>query len=72
MGPLQWLGHQLARYLARPRPGLHVATSRPGLLATTLRKGDVLLVEGTSRFSAAIRTIRSLRNEQGGSHGKAL
>jgi len=57
VGPLQWLGHQLARYLARPRPGLHVATSRPGLLAATLRKGDVLLVEGTSRFSAAIRTI---------------
>jgi hypothetical protein len=54
---LQWLGHRLAGYLARPRPGLHVATSRPGLLAATLRKGDVLLVEGTSRFSAAIRTL---------------
>lgn len=57
MSVLQWLGHRLAGYLARPRRGLHVATSRPGLLAATLCKGDVLLVEGTSRFSAAIRTI---------------
>ncbi|HEU4664892.1 MAG TPA: YiiX/YebB-like N1pC/P60 family cysteine hydrolase [Dokdonella sp.] len=57
MSVLQWIGHRLAGYLARPRPSLHVATSRPGLLAATLRKGDVLLVEGTSRFSAAIRTI---------------
>ncbi len=57
MGVLQWLGRRLARYLAQPRPSTHVATSRPGLLAATLRKGDVLLVEGTSRFSAAIRTI---------------
>lgn len=57
MNPLQWLGRRLARYLSEPRPGLHVSTSRPGQLAQTLRKGDVLLVEGTSRFSAAIRTI---------------
>ena len=57
MGVLQSLGRRLARHLAQPRPTAHVATSRPGLLAATLRKGDVLLVEGTSRFSAAIRTI---------------
>ena len=57
MGPLQWLGRRLARYLSTPRPGMHVATNRPGLLAASLCKGDVLLVEGTSRFSAAIRTL---------------
>jgi len=57
VGLLQSLGRRLARHLAQPRPTAHVATSRPGLLAATLRKGDVLLVEGNSRFSAAIRTI---------------
>jgi hypothetical protein len=57
VNPLHWLGGKLARYLATPRDGMHVATSRPGLLAATLQKGDVLLVEGTSRFSAAIRTL---------------
>lgn len=57
MGVLHWLGGRLARYLSEPRETAHVTTSRPGLLAATLRKGDVLLVEGTSRFSSAIRTI---------------
>lgn len=54
---LRWTGRKLARYLSEPRANLHVSTSRPDLLAATLRKGDVLLIEGTSRFSAAIRTI---------------
>jgi hypothetical protein len=57
MNPLNWIGHRLARYLSEPRDNLHVTTSRPGLLAASLRKGDVLLVEGTSRFASAIRTI---------------
>lgn len=57
MGPLAWLGHKLARYLSEPRDGFAVATSRRGMLAASLRKGDVLLVEGSSRFAAAIRTI---------------
>lgn len=57
MTPLQWIGRRLAHYLSEPRDGVHVSTSRPGQLARTLRKGDVLLVEGTSRFAAAIRTI---------------
>ena len=57
MHPLHRLGRRLARYLSAPRGVVHVATSRPGLLAATLRKGDVLLVEGTSRFASAIRTI---------------
>ncbi len=51
-------GRGLARYLSQPREsGLRVATSHPRLLASTLRKGDVLLVEGTSRFSAAVKYL---------------
>jgi hypothetical protein len=57
MSALGWIGRRLARYLSEPRDGMHVTTSRPGLLAMSLRKGDVLLVEGTSRFASAIRTI---------------
>lgn len=57
MHPLDWLGRRLALYLSAPRRAVHVSTSLPGQLAATLRKGDVLLVEGTSRFAAAIRTI---------------
>ncbi|MBX3689178.1 YiiX/YebB-like N1pC/P60 family cysteine hydrolase [Dokdonella sp.] len=53
----RWLGRKLAGFLARPRDRLSITTSRPGLLAATLRKGDVLLVEGTSRFAGAIRYI---------------
>ena len=54
-GPLQWLGAALARYLSEPRDDeSHGTTSRPDLLGKTLLKGDVLLVEGSSRFSTAI------------------
>ncbi len=54
-GPLQWLGKALARYLSEPRDnGAHVTTSQPKLLVENLRKGDVLLVEGSSRFATAI------------------
>ncbi|HEY6985721.1 MAG TPA: YiiX/YebB-like N1pC/P60 family cysteine hydrolase [Rhodanobacteraceae bacterium] len=55
--PLRWIGRALARYLSEPREGARVTTSRPDLLAATLRRGDVLLVEGTSRFASAIRYI---------------
>ncbi len=55
--PLRWIGRKLARHLSKPRDDAHVTTSRPDLLAATLRKGDVLLVEGTSRFAGAIRYI---------------
>ena len=55
--PLRWIGSKLARYLSEPRAGARVTTSRPDLLAATLRRGDVLLVEGTSRFASAIRYI---------------
>ncbi len=59
MPVLEIVGCWLAQYLSRPREGgVHVATSRPAaLLASTLRKGDVLLVEGTSRFSVTIKYL---------------
>ena len=57
MHPLRWVGRKLAGYLSEPRRDARITTSRPDLLAATLRKGDVLLVEGTSRFAGAIRYI---------------
>ena len=57
MHPLRWIGRKLAAYLSKPRDVAHVMTHHPRLLAATLRKGDVLLIEGTSRFSTAIRYV---------------
>ncbi|MDA1260888.1 MAG: YiiX/YebB-like N1pC/P60 family cysteine hydrolase [Planctomycetota bacterium] len=58
MHPLRWLGSRLARFLARPsRRAARPATSTPEELARALRKGDVLLVEGSSRFSTAIKYL---------------
>ncbi|MFY2763211.1 YiiX/YebB-like N1pC/P60 family cysteine hydrolase [Arenimonas sp. MALMAid1274] len=58
MSPLQSLGRRLARFLAKPRErNSHIPTSPYGLLAATLRKGDVVLVEGSSRFSSAIKYL---------------
>ena len=58
MSPLQYLGRRLARFLAKPRERNSPIPSRPyGLLAATLRKGDVVLVEGSSRFSSAIKYL---------------
>ena len=52
------VGRRLARHLAAPRDGYgHGPSSRPELLAATLRRGDVLLVEGTSRFASAIKYL---------------
>jgi hypothetical protein len=52
------LGRALGRYLSQPlthyRP---LNTSLPGALAATLRPGDVLLVEGNTRVSTAIRYL---------------
>ncbi|WP_305805849.1 YiiX/YebB-like N1pC/P60 family cysteine hydrolase [Stenotrophomonas sp. YIM B06876] len=56
MGLLQFFGHRLARFLAQERPRhTRPSTIDAGLLAGTLRRGDVLLVEGNSRFSTAIK-----------------
>ena len=58
MSPLQYLGRRLAQFLAKPRErNSHIPTSPWGLLAATLRKGDVVLVEGSSRFSSAIKYL---------------
>ncbi len=58
MTPRRWLGRWLARYLSAPAGAAPAGpTSRPEALAATLRKGDVLLVEGTSRISSAIKYI---------------
>ncbi|MNF61469.1 hypothetical protein D3C84_431140 [compost metagenome] len=58
MSLLHTLGLRLARYLARPRPGhSQLPAFPPAHLAATLRVGDVLLVEGTSRFSSAIKYL---------------
>lgn len=57
-GPLRFLGRRLARFLSRPRPiDVHPATSPAALVEATLQPGDVLLVEGTSRFSTAIKYL---------------
>ncbi len=55
---LEFVGRALARYLTKPRArGVAASTSRPGALAGTIRKGDVLLVEGNSRVSVAIKYL---------------
>ncbi len=54
---LQKIGRCLARYLSEPREELNPATARSENLATTLQHGDVLLVEGTSRISSAIKYL---------------
>ena len=58
MSPLRSIGRRLAAFLAKPRErSSHLPTSPPRLLAATLRKGDVLLVEGSSRFATAIKYL---------------
>jgi len=55
---LNALGRRIAQYLSRPRDAEgRVATSSREKLAATLQKGDVLLVEGTSLFSSAIKYL---------------
>ena len=50
------VGQKLASYLSRPRASLEsVSTSRPGALAKTLKPGDVLLIDGNSTFSVAVK-----------------
>lgn len=58
MSSLDWIGRTLARHLTtqgqQPTPP---ATTTPDRLAATLRRGDVLLVEGSSRISTAIKYL---------------
>jgi len=55
---LQKIGQKLARHLSEPRPEItQIATSSPENLARSLCPGDVLLVEGSSRFSTAVKYL---------------
>jgi hypothetical protein len=55
---LDWLGGRLARFLTRPAHVYAIGPAvRPELLRACLRPGDVLLVEGHSRVSAAIKYL---------------
>lgn len=55
---LHWLGKNLARYLSQERHIHSIPdTTPPGHLMDTLRVGDVLLVEGNSRASTAIKFL---------------
>lgn len=57
-GITRWLGERLSRYLARPHHAHGVAApTDPQRLMACLRPGDVLLVEGQSRFSVAIKYL---------------
>jgi hypothetical protein len=54
----QRLGQRLSRYLSEPgHTAGTAAPTRTDLLAQVLRSGDVLLVEGTSRVSSAIKYL---------------
>ena len=58
MSLLRMIGRRLAQFLSKPRPShAHQPTSAPDQIAAALQKGDVLLVEGTSRFSSAIKYL---------------
>lgn len=55
---LERIGRGLAYYLNQPsKRGRQVASCTPDQLVTTLREGDVLLVEGSSRFSVAVKYL---------------
>lgn len=55
---LQKLGRALAGFLTRPDPNHQpVSTSEPEVLFPAMRRGDVLLVEGSSRVSSAIKYL---------------
>ncbi len=55
---LDGIGQRLARFLSKPRHDrVHFTTSQPATLARALQPGDVLLVEGSSRISVAIKYL---------------
>lgn len=57
-GITRWLGERLSRYLSQTRHTHSVAApTDPARLMACLRPGDVLLVEGQSRFSVAIKYL---------------
>ncbi len=55
---LDWAGRRLARYLsAEGRRSVQVAIDPPEVVASALRPGDVLLVDGSTRISTAIKYL---------------
>lgn len=55
---LEAMAKRLADYLSQPiEKDIQVATSTPEDLASTLKKGDVILIEGNSRISSAIKYL---------------
>ncbi len=55
---LDGIGRRLARWLNKPRSSeRRVSTADPEALAASIRPGDVLLVEGSSRISSAIKYL---------------
>jgi len=55
---LEWLGRRLAKYLSEVRPAsTRLATSPPERLAGALEPGDVILIEGNTRISVAIKYL---------------
>lgn len=55
---LDRFGRRFARFLSTPRPDrVQLATSQPAALASVLRPGDILLVEGSSRIATAIKYL---------------
>lgn len=55
---IEKIGRRLARYLDQPdKHNVSVATCKAEELATSLKKGDVLLVEGNSRISNAVKYL---------------
>jgi hypothetical protein len=54
----EWLGRRLARYLAQPvKEFVPLATADPGAFLRALRPGDIVLVEGNTRVSTAIKYL---------------
>jgi len=57
-GLADFAGRRLARFLTKPiRQSTQVATATPEQFAAALRPGDVLLVEGNTRISGAIKYL---------------
>ena len=54
---LRSIGTYIAQFLSEPRDKLSFCTARPEALSSCLLPGDVLLVEGTSRISNAIKYL---------------
>ena len=58
MNPVfRWMGGHLARYLSQPIRGAQTATVSLEQVEAALRPGDVLLVEGKTRVSTAIKDL---------------